>query len=146
MYRSDRFLGLAITVSHKSTRRLTDRGQRRSLASHSKAMSDPAKNLRFAFLLWNVEKKLGSVAGNLGACHVDPPNWQADAACRDLPVDWFFPEQGPNAWHDLRQAVAVCQECPVIRTVSTMRSPLSATSPGYLGRHFGESATSNAHL
>ena len=42
------------------------------------------------------------------------PDWQLDAACRDLPVDWFFPEQGPNAWHDLRQAVAVCQECPVI--------------------------------
>ena len=42
------------------------------------------------------------------------PNWQADAACRDLPVDWFFPEQGPNAWYQLRQAVAVCQDCPVI--------------------------------
>jgi hypothetical protein len=38
-------------------------------------------------------------------------NWQEDAACRDLPVDWFFPEQGPNAWHQLRQAVAVCQDC-----------------------------------
>ena len=41
-------------------------------------------------------------------------NWQLEAACRDLPVDWFFPEQGPDAWHHLRRAVAVCETCPVI--------------------------------
>ena len=41
-------------------------------------------------------------------------NWQESAACRDLPVDWFFPEAGANSWHDLRRAVAVCETCPVI--------------------------------
>lgn len=41
-------------------------------------------------------------------------NWQADAACRDLPLDWFFPEVGPEAWKQLRRAVAVCESCPVI--------------------------------
>ena len=41
-------------------------------------------------------------------------NWQEEAACRDLPVDWFFPEAGANSWHDLRRAVAVCETCPVI--------------------------------
>jgi WhiB family redox-sensing transcriptional regulator len=41
-------------------------------------------------------------------------NWQEEAACRELPVDYFFPEQGPDAWHQLRRAVAVCESCPVI--------------------------------
>ena len=40
--------------------------------------------------------------------------WQEEAACRDLPVNWFFPEAGANSWHDLRRAVAVCETCPVI--------------------------------
>ena len=42
------------------------------------------------------------------------PNWQTEAACRDLPVDWFFPDAGPEAWLLLRRAVAVCESCPVI--------------------------------
>jgi WhiB family redox-sensing transcriptional regulator len=41
-------------------------------------------------------------------------SWQEEAACRDLPVDWFFPEVGAEAWQHLRRAVAVCESCPVI--------------------------------
>jgi WhiB family transcriptional regulator, redox-sensing transcriptional regulator len=62
------------------------------------------------------------------------PDWHVDAACRDLPVDWFFPEQGPNAWHDLRQAVAVCQECPVIADCLNYALQFEArTLPGIWG-------------
>jgi len=40
--------------------------------------------------------------------------WQQRAACRDLPVNWFFPEQGAESLHQLRRAVVVCESCPVI--------------------------------
>lgn len=51
----------------------------------------------------------------LGHLMLIQEHWRDSAACRDLPVDWFFPEQGPDAWHALRQAIAVCESCPVIK-------------------------------
>ena len=41
--------------------------------------------------------------------------WQEQAACRDLPVDWFFPEQGPDAFRHQRRAVSICETYPVIQ-------------------------------
>ena len=32
-------------------------------------------------------------------------NWQADAACRDLPLDWFFPDVGPEVDKSTSDAV-----------------------------------------
>jgi WhiB family redox-sensing transcriptional regulator len=60
--------------------------------------------------------------------------WQQEAACRDLPVNWFFPEQGPNASHDLRRAVAVCATCPVIEECLKYALTFEARSlPGIWG-------------
>ncbi len=36
-------------------------------------------------------------------------DWKADAACRDLDVDLFF----PDSESDSAPALAVCAECPV---------------------------------
>ena len=61
-------------------------------------------------------------------------NWQLEAACRDLPVDWFFPEQGPDAWFHLRRAVAVCESCPVIEQCLKYALTFEARSlPGIWG-------------
>lgn len=39
-------------------------------------------------------------------------SWRDDAACRDAPTDWFFPDRdGPD--NHGRQAKAVCAHCPV---------------------------------
>ena len=38
-----------------------------------------------------------------------PEPWQADAECRDLPPDLFFPSSGPGT----EAAKAVCATCPV---------------------------------
>jgi WhiB family redox-sensing transcriptional regulator len=38
-------------------------------------------------------------------------DWMTDAACKDLPVEMFFPERG----RDGSRARAVCAECPVQR-------------------------------
>lgn len=37
------------------------------------------------------------------------PAWHADAACREYPRDWWFPQLGEST----RRAVEVCQRCPV---------------------------------
>jgi WhiB family redox-sensing transcriptional regulator len=61
-------------------------------------------------------------------------NWQLEAACRDLPVDWFFPEQGPDDWYHLRRAVAVCESCPVIEQCLKYALTFEARSlPGIWG-------------
>ena len=35
--------------------------------------------------------------------------WTADAACRDMPTDWWFPERGG----DYAKAKRICHQCPV---------------------------------
>ena len=35
--------------------------------------------------------------------------WRNDAACRGLPTEWWYPDQGDNA----HRAKAICAECPV---------------------------------
>jgi WhiB family redox-sensing transcriptional regulator len=45
----------------------------------------------------------------LAAIIAAPPAWHADAACRGLPREWFFPGLGQST----RRAVAVCNTCPV---------------------------------
>lgn len=37
-------------------------------------------------------------------------DWRESAACNNMPVEWFFPEQGANI---NRGAVAACSSCPV---------------------------------
>lgn len=37
------------------------------------------------------------------------PDWHKDAACRGMPVSWFYPARG----EDTSQAMAVCRGCPV---------------------------------
>ena len=40
------------------------------------------------------------------------PHWRDDAACRDTPTDWFFPDT--DSWDNHgRDAKAICQRCPV---------------------------------
>lgn len=46
--------------------------------------------------------------------NVDRPEWMQEAACRNLPVDIFFPTRDSNGWDNLRAAVAICETCPVI--------------------------------
>ena len=40
---------------------------------------------------------------------LDAEAWRADAACKDYPVDMWFPERGKNAAH----AKLICRTCPV---------------------------------
>lgn len=40
------------------------------------------------------------------------PDWQHDAACRDMNPDLFFPARGTAVKH-VRTAKAVCAECPI---------------------------------
>lgn len=39
------------------------------------------------------------------------PRWRADAACRDLPTEMFFPDS--ESEQDAAPALAVCAMCPV---------------------------------
>lgn len=43
------------------------------------------------------------------AITIEPYDWISDAACRDLPVDWWFPTQGEP--FDI--GVSICRSCPV---------------------------------
>src|SRR4051812_12233336 len=45
-----------------------------------------------------------------------PVDWQRQAACRDVPVELFFPpdeERGPARRRRIEAARAVCARCPV---------------------------------
>ena len=48
------------------------------------------------------------------AAEIPPPPgpWVAHAACKGLPTDWWFSEQGANRVH--ATAVAICRECLVV--------------------------------
>ncbi len=41
--------------------------------------------------------------------NIERPSWQADAACRGMPVSLFYPERGKHAL----AARAACASCPV---------------------------------
>lgn len=63
--------------------------------------------------------------------------WQRDAACRGMPVEIFFPEDGSTL--QATQALAICAQCPVVQdcrayadsteTVSTTCGVLGAETP-----------------
>lgn len=48
-------------------------------------------------------------------------NWRKDAACKDLPTEWWFDlhpkkqgKTGRPLWtEEMKRAIAICQECPV---------------------------------
>lgn len=42
------------------------------------------------------------------------PAWHADASCRDLPVDMFFPESGAGL-----EPKTICRTCPVVEPCRT---------------------------
>jgi WhiB family redox-sensing transcriptional regulator len=46
----------------------------------------------------------------LAALGYERPAWQADAACRGMGPDRFFPERGASS----RPALDVCSTCPVM--------------------------------
>lgn len=41
------------------------------------------------------------------------PAWWADAACRDYPLDWWFPERSASSQADAAKATAICSRCNV---------------------------------
>lgn len=41
----------------------------------------------------------------------EPGEWRIDAACRGLPVEWWFPERGDP----VTRAREICESCPVRR-------------------------------
>ena len=41
-----------------------------------------------------------------------PGPWVTNGACRGLPTEWWFSEQGANGV--FRTAQAICQSCPVL--------------------------------
>lgn len=42
--------------------------------------------------------------------------WREDAACRDSPTEWFFPDSvGIKAQREKKKAVQICESCPVIK-------------------------------
>lgn len=51
-----------------------------------------------------------------GALAPSEEAWKDEAACRGLPEDWFFAEDGFRQ----RKAKAVCAECPVIEECREM--------------------------
>jgi hypothetical protein len=58
--------------------------------------------------------------------------WRSDAACRDVDVGIFFPEQGGPAY---AQARAICSRCPVIESCRVACDRAEAGSPR--GRLYG---------
>ncbi len=57
----------------------------------------------------------GEVPDPLGALLSRRPAWMARAACRGLPLDWFFPPPGAGGRLERArgvQGLAVCSGCP----------------------------------
>ncbi|SLH31856.1 Putative transcriptional regulator, WhiB family [Mycobacteroides abscessus subsp. massiliense] len=56
----------------------------------------------------------GSVAADIVGCLtglVADLSWQDEAACRGLPTEWWFPQQGSS--HECQRAKAISRSCPV---------------------------------
>ena len=53
--------------------------------------------------------------------------WMAEAACRGMDTNFFFPERGNNE-HTIAQAKRVCEGCPV-------RQPCLEYALAYSGQH-----------
>lgn len=56
----------------------------------------------------------GSVAADIVGCLtglVADLSWQDEAACRGLPTEWWFPDQGGS--RECKRAKEICHGCPV---------------------------------
>lgn len=47
------------------------------------------------------------------ALKTDPQHWRDRAACHGYPTDWWFPNGTVSNSVEVRQARAICQDCPV---------------------------------
>ncbi|SKD93945.1 transcriptional regulator [Mycobacteroides abscessus subsp. massiliense] len=51
------------------------------------------------------------ILGTLQGIYVGDLGWQDQAACKGMPTDWWFPEQGAS--RECKRAKAICHNCPV---------------------------------
>jgi len=57
-------------------------------------------------------------------------HWRDQAACRGLPMEWFFPEK-PNGDTSYDQGKRVCTTCPVTEQCLALAADFVATGDRY---------------
>ncbi len=70
----------------------------------------------------------GEVPDRLAVLLARRPGWMARAACRGLPLDWFFPPPGAGGRLERArgaQGLAVCSGCPVTEPCAAYASEAS---------------------